>query len=76
MAEFRLGRYRHFKGKLVEVFGIAKHSETLEEFVVYKELEGEGISGKGSLWARPKAMFLETVETGGKKVARFEFVGD
>ncbi|MFY8185618.1 MAG: DUF1653 domain-containing protein [Bacteroidia bacterium] len=63
------GKYKHYKGNLYEVIGVAKHSETLEEMVVYKALyqaEGE------NLWVRPKAMFLEEVEVGGKKIKRFE----
>jgi hypothetical protein len=64
---------KHYKGNLYEVIGVAKHSETLEEMVVYKALyqaEGE------NLWVRPKAMFLEDVEVGGKMVKRFEFVSN
>ncbi len=63
------GKYKHYKGNLYEVIGVAKHSETLEEMVVYKALyqaEGE------NLWVRPKALFLEEVEVGGKKIKRFE----
>lgn len=63
------GKYKHYKGNLYEVIGVAKHSETFEEMVVYKALyqaEGE------NLWVRPKAMFLEEVEVGGKKIKRFE----
>jgi hypothetical protein len=65
-----LGRYKHYKGKMYEVIGVAKHSETLEEFVVYRALYGEN-----ELWARPLNMFLEEVEVNGKKVPRFEFIG-
>ena len=68
----KLGKYKHYKGNLYEVIGVAKHSETLEEVVVYKALyqkEGE------NLWVRPKAMFIEDVEVGGKIVKRFEFIG-
>jgi len=67
----KLGKYKHYKGNLYEVIGVAKHSETLEEMVVYKALyqkEGE------NLWVRPKAMFLEDVEVDGKLVKRFEYV--
>ncbi len=67
------GKYKHYKGNLYEVIGVAKHSETLEEMVVYKALyqaEGE------NLWVRPKAMLLEDVEEGGKLVKRFEFVSN
>ena len=70
MDEIRPGRYRHFKGNEYEVIGTAKHSETLEEYVVYKALYGEG-----GLWIRPKEMWNETVERDGKTYKRFEFVG-
>jgi hypothetical protein len=66
----QLGRYRHFKGKEYEVVGIAKHSETLEELVVYKHLDD------GSMWVRPIAMFLEKVERNGTMVSRFEYIGE
>lgn len=62
----KLGKYRHFKGKEYEVIGIAKHSETLEEMVVYRALYDEG-----QIWARPTKMFLEEVEVDGKKISRF-----
>jgi hypothetical protein len=61
------GRYRHYKGKDYEVIGVAKHSETEEEFVVYRALYGEG-----GLWIRPKAMFLECVMVTGRPVPRFQ----
>lgn len=61
------GTYRHYKGNEYEVIGIAKHSETLEELVVYRALYGEG-----QLWVRPLRMFLEMVEVDGKFVPRFE----
>lgn len=60
------GRYRHFKGKEYEVLTIAKHSETLEDYVVYRKLYGDG-----SVWIRPLAMFYETIEINGKKQSRF-----
>ena len=60
------GKYRHFKGKEYEVMGIARHSETLEELVVYRALYGEG-----GLWARPVAMWTETVEHEGQCLPRF-----
>jgi cyclomaltodextrinase / maltogenic alpha-amylase / neopullulanase len=66
MDEIKIGRYKHFKGMEVEVIGIAKHSETLEEVVVYRH--------DGELWIRPKNMFLETVERDGKTFPRFEFI--
>lgn len=64
--EIKLGKYKHFKGNEYEVIGVAKNSETLKDYVVYKALYGE----KG-LWIRPLDMFLETVEKDGKQVKRF-----
>ena len=64
-----LGLYKHYKGNLYEVIGIARHSETLEELMVYKatyQKEGE------NLWVRPLAMFLETVVIDGVERKRFE----
>ena len=70
-AEPRPGRYRHFKGNEYQVIGLARHSETTDPFVVYRALYGEQ-----GLWVRPAAMFVETVEVGGKRVPRFERVED
>ena len=60
------GRYRHYKGNDYEVLGVARHSETEEELVVYRALYGDG-----GLWVRPKAMFVETVTVNGTQVPRF-----
>ena len=65
------GRYRHFKGGEYEVYGVAKHSETGEELVVYRTLYGER-----GLWVRPLTMFEETVEREGKMQPRFIYIGD
>jgi hypothetical protein len=64
------GRYRHYKGKEYEVIGLARHSETEEEFVVYRTLYGNF-----DLWVRPKAMFLEMIQVNGESVARFQYLG-
>ena len=64
----RVGKYRHFKGFICDVLGVAKHSETGEDLVVY--------SHDGQLYARPLAMFNETVERDGKTMPRFENLGD
>ncbi len=64
-----LGLYKHYKGNIYEVIGIAKHSETLEDMVVYKATyrpEGE------NWWVRPLKMFLETVIIDGVEQKRFE----
>lgn len=66
----KLGKYKHFKGKEYEVVGIAKHSETLEEMVVYKALYGEG-----GLWVRPACMWNETINRDGKTFKRFTYIG-
>lgn len=71
MSEIRLGKYRHFKGNLYEVIGIAKNSETLEETVVYRALYGDG-----GLWVRPAFMWNETVERDGKTFKRFEYIAE
>lgn len=60
------GVYRHHKGQQYEVLGIARHSETDEEFVVYRALYGDH-----GLWIRPLAMFTESVDKGGASVPRF-----
>ena len=65
------GRYRHFKGGMYEAIGLARHSETLEDMVVYRALYGDG-----GLWVRPAAMFFELVVLDGKSVPRFEKVED
>ena len=73
--EVKLGLYEHYKGKPYEVIGVARHSETLEELVVYKALY-ETEFGEESLWVRPKDMFLETITIDNKVVPRFAYVGE
>ena len=63
------GKYEHYKGKPYRVLAVAKHSETLEEMVVYQQEYGE----KG-IWVRPKEMFLETVVVEGKTIPRFRYM--
>jgi hypothetical protein len=70
MEEIKCGKYRHFKGNEYEVFYIARHSETLEEMIVYKALYGEG-----GIWVRPLSMWNEIIELNGKEYRRFEFIG-
>lgn len=69
--EPRPGRYIHYKGNAYEVLGIARHSETMEELVVYRALYGEH-----GLWVRPRKMFCESVIVSGKSQPRFRFVGE
>ena len=65
-----IGReFRHFKGNLYRLEGFAKHTETLEDMVVYRALYGEH-----GLRVRPAKMFFETIERDGKRMKRFELV--
>lgn len=64
------GYYKHYKGNYYQVLGVAKHSETLEELVVYQPQYGDF-----GLWVRPLDMFLEYVEVDGQRMSRFAFVG-
>ena len=66
-----LGRYRHYKGNEYTVLGVARHSETHEELVVYRQEYGEH-----GLWVRPAAMFAESVEVHGQKQQRFQLMVD
>ena len=63
------GVYEHHKKKRYKILAIARHSETLEELLVYQALYGEGC-----VWVRPAAMFLENVPVEGKLVPRFKLV--
>jgi len=65
------GRYRHYKGKFYEVIGVAIHSETLEEMVLYKALYASKEFGEHTLWVRPRSMFTENVIVDGKSIPRF-----
>lgn len=71
MPKIKLGLYKHFKGKIYEVIGEAKHSETLENLVVYQTKYG-----KKQIWARPVKIFLEKINVGTRHcpVPRFKFI--
>lgn len=74
MGEVKLGKYQHYKGNFYEVIGVARHSETLEELVVYRSLYDSKEFGKNALWIRPKLMFLEKVVFNGEEIPRFKYV--
>lgn len=63
------GKYRHYKGKEYEVLYLARHSETLEDMVVYKQLYGDY-----GIWVRPASMWEELVEVNGEKLVRFKYI--
>ena len=67
--KLNLGIYEHYKGRRYELIGIAKHSETLEDVVVYRALYGDG-----QMWVRPFSMFIEDVEVNEEKIPRFKFL--
>ena len=67
--KLKLGEYEHYKGKRYKVIDLARHSETLEDIVVYQAMYGEN-----ELWVRPLKMFLEEIEVDNKMIPRFKFV--
>jgi len=67
--DFKHGIYRHFKGHTYRTLLIVRDSETLEEMVVYSNVESEN-----DLWVRPVKMFTEIIEREGKQMSRFEYV--
>jgi hypothetical protein len=68
--KIKIGKYKHYKGKEYQVIELAKHSESLEDLVVYKALYDDE-----QVWVRPLNMFLENVTVEGKIVPRFQFLG-
>lgn len=71
MSEIKLGKYRHFKGKDYEVLFVGKHTETLEDVVIYRALYGDY-----GIWVRPLKMFTEKVIVDDKLIERFKYIGD
>ncbi len=71
MSQIKPGKYRHFKGNEYRVLYVAKHSETLEDMVIYQALYGEM-----GIWVRPAAMWDEMVQRDGLTFRRFEYIGE
>lgn len=65
----QLGTYRHYKGKLYEVLGVVRHSETLAPLVLYRPMQGDG-----TIWVRPFEMFVESIEIQGVRQPRFAHI--
>jgi hypothetical protein len=63
------GIYNHYKGRRYKVLAVARHSETLEELVVYQALYENG-----GIWVRPLTMFLEDVIYNGQSQPRFKLM--
>lgn len=61
--------YEHYKGKHYKLLSVGRHTETLEESVIYQALYGEN-----DIWIRPLTMFLENVVVDGKIRPRFELI--
>lgn len=71
MNTIKPGIYEHYKGKLYQVYGVCRHSETEEEMVVYRTLYGDY-----SLWVRPYQMFCESICIDGITRPRFRWLRD
>ncbi|MGX5219899.1 MULTISPECIES: DUF1653 domain-containing protein [Pseudomonas] len=67
--QIKPGLYRHYKGPEYRVFGVAQHSETEQQVVVYQALYGDY-----GLWVRPLDMFCERVDVDGESVPRFALI--
>ena len=71
MSELKPGIYQHFKGNRYQLLYVARHSETLEDMVVYRALYGEG-----GVWVRPASMWNEHVDKNGYSGPRFAWIGE
>ncbi len=69
----KIGKYQHYKGNFYKVIGVAKHSETLEDLVVYETLYD---NPRSKLWVRPLKMFTENVVVNGREMPRFKYIGE
>lgn len=69
MSKIKSGIYRHYKGNMYKVLHIAKHSETLEDMVIYQD-----VNAPDKIWARPASIWNDDIEMNGKTVKRFELV--
>lgn len=71
MSKIKSGIYRHYKGNMYKVLHIAKHSETLEDMVIYQD-----VNAPEKIWARPASMWNDDIEIDGKIIKRFELTNE
>ena len=72
MTGVKIGKYQHSKtGNFYQVLAVGKHSETLEDLVIYECLYD---NPRSKVWVRPMRMFMEDVELNGNIVPRFKFI--
>jgi len=76
MQNLKLGKYKHYKGNFYKVLGVAQHSETLEELVIYQALYKSDEFGENALWVRPKKIFTETITKDGKEMPLFKYINE
>jgi hypothetical protein len=69
--ELKTGIYQHYSGKHYEVHGVGRHSESLDEYVIYRALYAPD-----DYWIRPLKMFIEEVNIGGQRIHRFTLIGE
>ena len=69
--KIKLGKYRHYKGNEYTVIGVGRHSETLEDMVIYRAEYGDG-----DVWVRPLSMWFDTVIKDGNQMQRFTYIGE
>ena len=67
----KTGKYRHFKGNIYQVICVARNSETLEEMVVYQDVDN-----REKIWVRPLTIWNEEIVLGGKTIKRFTYIGE
>lgn len=65
----QIWKYKHFKWNYYEVIWVGKHSETLEEFFIYRQLYWNN-----EIWIRPRKIFEESVIIDWVKIQRFEYI--
>lgn len=76
MNEIKLGRYKHYKGNQYKVLAIGKHTETLEDLVIYKALYDSKEFGDQAIWVRPLQMLQGKAIQNNKEISRFEYIGE